>query len=153
MPATRLTIPSRILRQLALLGCLTLSSTGGAWAEPMQVYAAGSLVAALKDVIAASGIPAEAVAAPTFGPAGLLRKRIEDGEKADLYLSADLASPRRLVDAGRAKDVVPFARNTMCVLARADLGLTLDNLLDRLLKPDLRLATSTPGADPAGDYA
>ncbi|MCJ2066340.1 substrate-binding domain-containing protein [Methylobacterium sp. J-088] len=119
----------------------------------MQVYAAGSLVAALKDVIAASGIPAEAVAAPTFGPAGLLRKRIEDGEKADLYLSADLASPRRLVDAGRAKDVVPFARNTMCVLARADLGLTPDNLLDRLLKPDLRLATSTPGADPGGDYA
>ncbi|MCJ2049481.1 substrate-binding domain-containing protein [Methylobacterium sp. J-070] len=119
----------------------------------MRVYAAGSLVAALKDVIAASGLPAEAVVAPTFGPAGLLRQRIEDGEKADLYLSADLAGPRRLAAAGKAKDVVPFARNTLCVLARADLGLTSDNLLDQLLKPNLRLATSTPGADPGGDYA
>lgn len=119
----------------------------------MRVYAAGSLVAALKDVIAASGLPAEAVAPPTFGPAGLLRQRIEAGEKADLYLSADLASPRRLAAAGKARDVVPFARNTLCVYAQAGLGLTPDDLLDRLLKPDLRLATSTPVADPGGDYA
>jgi ABC-type molybdate transport system substrate-binding protein len=127
--------------------------TTGAWAEPVRIYAAGSLVAALKDVIAASGLPTETVAPPTFGPAGLLRQRIENGEKADLYLSADLASPRRLVGAGKARDVVPFARNRLCVYAHADLGLTPDNLLDRLLKPDLRLATSTPGADPGGDYA
>ncbi|WP_243972708.1 substrate-binding domain-containing protein [Methylobacterium sp. J-026] len=127
--------------------------TSGAWAEPVRVYAAGSLVAALKDVIAASGLPAEAVAAPTFGPAGLLRQRIEAGEKVDLYLSADFAGPRRLAAAGKAQNVVPFARNRLCVYARADLGLTSDNLLDRLLNPDLRLATSTPGADPGGDYA
>jgi ABC-type molybdate transport system substrate-binding protein len=119
----------------------------------VRIYAAGSLVAALKDVIAASGLPAEAIAPPTFGPAGLLRQRIEQGETADLYLSADLAGPRRLEQQGRAKAVVPFARNTLCVLARADLQLTPDNLLDRLLAPEVRLATSTPGADPGGDYA
>ena len=49
--------------------------------------------------------------------------------------------------------VVPFARNRMCVVAPAQLGLTADTLLDRLLSSDLRLATSTPGADPGGDYA
>jgi ABC-type molybdate transport system substrate-binding protein len=31
--------------------------------------------------------------------------------------------------------------------------LTADNLLDRMLDPAVRLATSTPGADPGGDYA
>ena len=143
----------RAVRAALLFGCVTLTSAGAAQAHPIRVYAAGSLVAALKDVIAASGLPTDAVAAPTFGPAGLLRQRIENGEKADLYLSADLAGPRRLAEAEKARDVVPFARNRLCVLARADLGLTPDNLLDRLLQPDLRLATSTPGADPGGDYA
>ena len=141
------------LGTLALVGIVAFAVVSSARAEPVRIYAAGSLVAALKDVIAASGLPSDAVAAPVFGPAGLLRQRIEGGEKADLFLSADLAGPRRLAEAGNARNVVPFARNTLCVLARADLGLTPDNLLDRLLEPDLRLATSTPGADPGGDYA
>jgi ABC-type molybdate transport system substrate-binding protein len=149
----RFSLSPRLLSRVALLGALAVVPVSAARAEPVRVYAAGSLVAALKDVIAAAGLPAEAVAAPTFGPAGLLRQRLEGGETADLYLSADLAGPRRLVEAGKAKAVVPFARNKLCVLARADLGLSPDNILDRLLKPDLRLATSTPGADPGGDYA
>jgi ABC-type molybdate transport system substrate-binding protein len=82
-----------------------------------------------------------------------MRQRIEGGKKADLLLSVDLAGPRRLAETGKARDVVPFARNKLCVLARADLGLTPVNLLDNLLKPDVRLATSAPGADPGGDYA
>jgi molybdate transport system substrate-binding protein len=41
----------------------------------------------------------------------------------------------------------------MCALGRTTLGLTPDNLLNRLLNPSVRLATSTPGADPGGDYA
>ncbi|MCJ2144405.1 MULTISPECIES: substrate-binding domain-containing protein [unclassified Methylobacterium] len=153
MSLARYSLPTRLLSRAALLGALALVHVSAARAEPVRVYAAGSLVAALKDVIAAAGMPAEAVAAPTFGPAGLLRQRLEGGETADLYLSADLAGPRRLAEAGKAKAVVPFARNKLCVLARADLGLTPDNLLDRLLMPNLRLATSTPGADPGGDYA
>jgi ABC-type molybdate transport system substrate-binding protein len=46
-----------------------------------------------------------------------------------------------------------FTRNRLCALGRSRLGLTQDNLLDRLLDPTVRLATSTPGADPGGDYA
>ncbi len=47
----------------------------------------------------------------------------------------------------------PFARNRMCVAALVRLGPTANNLLDRMLSPDVRLATSTPGGDPGGDYA
>src|SRR5262249_42625773 len=48
--------------------------------------------------------------------------------------------------------VVHFTRNRLCALARPTVGLTSSNMLDRLLDPSVRLATSTPGADPAGDY-
>ncbi len=119
-------------------------------AEPVTIYAAGSLGAVLPQIIEAAGLAADA-APPVFGPAGLLRQRLQAGEHADLFLSADMAQPRALATAANVL-VLPFARNRMCVLAPARLGLTADNLLDRMLSPGLRLATSTAGADPAGDY-
>lgn len=62
-----------------------------------------------------------------------------------------MAQPRALAAAGQP--VILFARNRMCALGRTGLGLTPENLLDRMLDPAVRLATSTPGADPGGDYA
>lgn len=152
MPVSKPAFRRRLHGVAVTLGLLGAIPALAASAEPVRVYAAGSLVAALNAVVAASGL-GDAVAKPVFGPAGLLRQRLESGESADLFLSADLAGPRSLVAQGKAKGVVPFARNTLCVLTRADLKLTPDTLLDRLLKPDLRLAISTPGADPGGDYA
>ncbi len=122
-------------------------------AEPLRIYAAGSLSGVVEDLVAASGLPATAVAPPVFGPAGLLRQRLESGEHADVFASADLAQPQRLVDAGQGGPVVPFARNRLCLVTRSALGVTPGTMLDRLLDPKLRLATSTPGADPGGDYA
>ncbi len=49
--------------------------------------------------------------------------------------------------------MIHFTRNRLCAIARAAVGLTPANMLDRLLDPAVRLATSTPGADPSGDYA
>jgi ABC-type molybdate transport system substrate-binding protein len=117
--------------------------------EPLRIYAAGSLAKALPPIIAASGVE---VAPPVFGPAGALGDRLLGGENADLFASADMAKPRA-VAAKRGGYVVAFARNRMCVASPKSLGLTQDNLLDRLLSPSLRLATSTPVVDPGGDYA
>ena len=83
----------------------------------------------------------------------MLRERLERGEPGDLFASADMGQPQRLAAAGRGTPVVLFARNRMCALGRGSLGLTEANLLDRLLDPAVKLATSTPGADPGGDYA
>ncbi len=143
----------RSLRPLIMLGvALTLAACGPARAaDPIRVYAAGSLGVVMPQLIAASGLPAGSVAPPVFGPAGLLRHRLQSGETADLFASADLAQPRAVVGESGAA-VVPFARNRMCVVAQGKLGLTQDTLLDHMLSPDMRLATSTPGADPAGDY-
>jgi ABC-type molybdate transport system substrate-binding protein len=144
-------MPKPRLATLAWFLCL-LGAGAGAKADPVRIYAAGSLGAVLPELIAASGLPEGAVAPPVFGPAGVLRQRLLAGEQADLFASADLAQPQA-VAAGKPALVVPFARNRMCVVAPAKLGLTRANLLDRMLSSKLRLATSTPGADPGGDYA
>ena len=46
-----------------------------------------------------------------------------------------------------------FARNRLCALARPGLDVTSATLLDRMLDPNVKLGTSTPRADPSGDYA
>ena len=88
-----------------------------------------------------------------LGPAGLLRERIEDGERPDLFLSANLAHPARLAEQGLAFPPVIFARNTMAAVVRSDAGFTTRNFIDRLLDPAVGIATSTPQKDPSGDYA
>ncbi len=143
------------MRALAAGLALAASAIGGtkAMAAPMQIYAAGSLSAAMQALIDASGQPRAAFAPPVFGPAGLLRERLEKGEHADLFASADMAQPARLAAGNPKIRVTPFTANRMCVISKKTLGLTAANILDKMLTPAVRLATSTPGADPGGDYA
>jgi molybdate transport system substrate-binding protein len=82
-----------------------------------------------------------------------MREKIEAGADIDLFASADMAQARRLAVGHPDRFVVNFTRNRLCAVARGAVGLTPANMLDRLLDPTVRLATSTPGADPAGDYA
>ncbi len=118
-------------------------------ADSLRVYAAGSLSGAFTEMLKDFPAPPDSVAAPVFGPSGVLRERIEHGEAADILASADMAQPRKLARAGQP--VIMFTRNRLCALGRP--RLTSDNLLDRMLDPAVRLATSTPGADLGGDYA
>jgi molybdate transport system substrate-binding protein len=46
-----------------------------------------------------------------------------------------------------------FTRNRLCGIAMAKVGLTSANFIDRLLDPAIKLGTSTPKADPGGDYS
>ena len=119
----------------------------------VRVFSAGSLRHAFPVIIdaftAATGIRISL----SLGPAGLLREQIEAGEEFDLFASANMTHPRRLVEIGMAEHVICFARNRLCVIARADLGLTTKNFVDVLADPGVKIGTSTPGGDPGGDYA
>jgi ABC-type molybdate transport system substrate-binding protein len=122
-------------------------------ADPVEILAAGSLRGVVSD-LAAAGKAAGIEVRSDFGGSGLLRERIEKGEKADLFLSADVGSPRKLQQQGRtALPVVVFARNRMCVVSRRSAGVTQQNLVDRLLAKGVRVKTSMPIVDPSGDYA
>jgi molybdate transport system substrate-binding protein len=148
-----MTIRIRQFTAAALLAACVMIPLRCAMAEPLRVYAAGSLTGAFTDIVKAFPAAEGDVAAPVFGPSGVLRQRIEHGDRADVFASADLEQPRTLARSRNGSFVVMFTRNRLCALGRASLGLTPENLLDRLLDPSVRLATSTPGADPGGDYA
>ncbi len=119
----------------------------------VRLLAAGSLTGAFtelaKTYTAKTGDAVEA----EFGPSGLLLQRIEAGAAIDLFASANMAHPEALARANRAASVVVFVRNELCGIARPEIGLTRANFLDRILDPGVKLGTSTPKADPGGDYA
>jgi molybdate transport system substrate-binding protein len=121
-------------------------------AEQLHVLAAGSLREVLGEIgnqyRKATGV--EIIAA--FGPSGVLREHIEKGERADLFMSADVGHPLTLLKEGLATRVVMFTRNKLCGFAMPPIGLTTVNFVDKLLDPAIKLGTSTPKADPGGDY-
>lgn len=146
----------RALGTMALLVVtLSLGGPGAArgQAEAVRLLAARSLRAALSEVAQAFTASAGVPVALEFGASGLLRERLERGEVGDVFASANMEHPQALARSGKAGPVVLFARNRLCALARAEVGLTWDTLLDRMLDPGVTLGTSTPRADPAGDYA
>jgi molybdate transport system substrate-binding protein len=122
-------------------------------ADTLRVTGAGNLTAAFGDLLRRFPAGADTIAAPEFGPSGLMREKIETGLDADLFASADMQQARRLAAGHPERSVIHFTRNRLCAIARTAVGLTAANMLDRLLDPAVRLATSTPGADPGGDYA
>jgi molybdate transport system substrate-binding protein len=142
----------RRLPALALLAFVATSPA--AQPEPVQVFAAGSLRGVVSELAAEAGPVLGVAVQPSFGGSGAMRERIEKGEPADLLMSADLGSPRKLAAQGRTTvPVIAFARNRMCIVSRRSANVTAANLIDRMLAEGVRLKTSTPIADPSGDYA
>jgi molybdate transport system substrate-binding protein len=146
-------------------------------AQPFDVYAAGSLREAMQalesayrteqpastpkntDAAAATTAtkkvnetPRESIAKFLFGPSGKLRERIEAGDKPALFASASPTHTERLQKAGLLRSSNVFAGNALCVMARPGFSLNGKNVFDVLLDNDVTLGTSTPGADPSGDY-
>src|SRR5215467_4823011 len=129
-----------------------LAMMGPAAGETLQLYAAGSLKNALDGVIKAYEATSAQKVEVKYGASGLLKIEISDGAKADIFASANMEHPQALHAEKKSGPVLRFARNELCALVKP--GLTIDSttLLERMLDPNVKLATSTPKADPAGDY-
>ncbi|MGL5385394.1 MAG: substrate-binding domain-containing protein [Serratia sp. (in: enterobacteria)] len=119
----------------------------------ITLFAAGSLRLAFTSLLAEFEQQTGQRVEATFGPAGLLRQRIEQGERPQIFASANLEHPQRLVANGIAQAVQPFTRNRLCATVRNIPALTQPDLLTLLCDPQWRVGTSTPVADPSGDYA
>jgi molybdate transport system substrate-binding protein len=121
-------------------------------AETVLVYAAGSLRPAFTEI----GRNFEADAGTSvqfeFGASGLLKDRIVAGEPAQVFASANTEHPQELLKTGKAQSVAVFARNQLCALVAPTVPADVD-LLAAMLNPTVKLGTSTPKADPSGDYA
>lgn len=121
--------------------------------QPLSVYAAGSLREVLCEIAAEHEAQTGQVVSLTLGASGLLRERIERGEPAAVFASADTGHPQRLAERGGWSAPAVFVRNHLCALTTERVHTTPERLLDTLLDPAIRIGTSTPGADPSGDYA
>ena len=120
--------------------------------DPIVVYAAGSLRDAMGDLAWTFASATDTLVRTAYGFSGVLRARIEAGEKVDLFASADQGHPARLLAQGLATGVATFARNALSLVALPRVGLTAANLLDRLLDRDLVIGVFPPVDDPLGDY-
>jgi len=138
--------------KLAMLATM-VAMTGPAAAEVVRLYAAGSLKSALTGVASAYEASTGNKVEMKYGPSGVLKQEIAQGAKADIFASANMEHPQALFDEKKSGPVQRFARNTLCALVKPGLVADSASLLERMLDPGVALATSTPKADPSGDYA
>ncbi|MGD1105835.1 MAG: molybdate ABC transporter substrate-binding protein [Terracidiphilus sp.] len=143
----------------ALFALLTLAPLSAQ--APLRVAAAADLEPVLPPILdqfqRATGIHAEA----TYQASAMLTAQIENGAPFDVFLSADLSFPKRLIDdgladaAGSADSSTPitYARGTLVLWARTDSHLPFPSL-DLLRSPALnRLAIANPDRAPYGRAA
>jgi molybdate transport system substrate-binding protein len=127
----------------------------------LRVAAAADLEPVLPPILSefehASGIHAEA----TYQASAMLTTEIQNGAPFDLFLSADLSYPKRLIDAGLADAAgstdsttpVTYAKGTLVLWERKDSKLPPPSL-DLLRNPNLtRLAIANPDRAPYGRAA
>jgi molybdenum ABC transporter molybdate-binding protein len=138
---------------VALSACSSLGTPAVTPAPlTLEVYAAGSLRGALTAIAKDYEVATGQKITLSFGASGLLRERIEKGESAHVFASADTDHPQRLARQGGWQAPTVFVRNTLCALTSDKINATPDMLLATLLQPTVRLGTSTPKSDPSGDY-
>jgi molybdate transport system substrate-binding protein len=120
-----------LLGAVALVGC---SASGAVSAAPspaaststatiaLTIYGAASLAGVLDNVKTAyeAAVPGSKLTISTDSSAALATQ-IEQGAPADVFLAADTATPKKLVDGGfAAGDAVAFAGNELIVIVPSD---------------------------------
>jgi molybdate transport system substrate-binding protein len=151
-PIPEMTANWNISMRTLLVAFVVALAWASASAADIRVMAAGSLKDAFTAIFADYGKKYGSGFVPVWGPSGVLRERLTNGEEFDVFASAALPHAQALTDAGLAGPSVLFARNALCIVTGADSPLDTGNLIETLLKPEIRIGTSTPVADPAGDY-
>jgi molybdenum ABC transporter molybdate-binding protein len=142
-----------LTRLMALLPMVAVMTAPTLAADPVLLHAAGSLRAASTDAATAFEAATGTKVQSTFGASGTLKNEIAGGARAEVFASANMEHPQALAAAKKSGPVVLFARNRLCALAKPGLAVQSATLLDRMLDPNVKLGSSTPVADPSGDYA
>ena len=117
---TRLVTPIACL-VLLLGGCRPASGASVASAPTLTVFAAASLGDALGAIGTAYAAATGTAIVLSTESSTALRTQIEQGARADVFLSADTTNPAALVAAGLADGpAVPFAGNRLAIVVPAE---------------------------------
>ncbi|HEY1803507.1 MAG TPA: molybdate ABC transporter substrate-binding protein [Terracidiphilus sp.] len=135
--------------------------------EPLRVAAAADLEPVLPPILVQFEKNTSIHAVVTYQSSATLTTQIENGAPFDVFLSADLSFPKRLIDAGLAygtavangmdiaheNNPITYARGTLVLWTRKDSGLPPPSL-SLLRSPALkRLAIANPDRAPYGRAA
>ena len=137
---------------LKFIGVTSVLLVMHAWAGEPRIFAAGSLRLAMSELIETYAATGGQRFEPVYGPSGALRKQIENGDVPEIFASASPEHTEALHQAGIMRQASMFAHNSLCLMARPGISLDRQNMIDLVLDPKIRLGTSTPISDPAGDY-
>jgi molybdate transport system substrate-binding protein len=147
-------------RVFAIVACLALVAPGLGCAEarPITVFAASSLIDALNQVADAYAKAGHVRPVFSFAASSVLARQIEQGARADLYVSADVAWMAYMA---QRKLIVPASRvsllgNTLVLVAphSSAMNLKITPGFDLLGALDGgKLAMGDPANVPAGVYA
>lgn len=115
-------------------------------ATELQVYAAASLKKALAKAKAAyEAANAGVTLTVSTDSSAALEAKIEQGAPADVFLSADTANPKKLVDGGfAAGDVVTFAGNKLTIIVPAANPASIASPVD-LARPGVKVIAAADG--------
>ena len=101
---------------------LLLSTSAFAQKRTINIAAAADLQPLLPAVLAEFQASSGVIARAAYGSSATLATQIINGAPFDLFLSADMTFPQRVIDAGAAKSAkpVPYARGTLVLWERKD---------------------------------
>jgi molybdate transport system substrate-binding protein len=125
-------------------------------APDVRIAAAADLQAALPELVARFQKETNLRVQVTFGSSGNFYAQIQNGAPFDVYLSADIDYPRRLLDAGLGEPgtLMPYAVGRIVLWTRRDSGIDVTRglvvLLDAAVK---RIAIANPEHAPYGRAA
>lgn len=136
-------VSRRSLAVLLLPAMLLLTACGGGGdRESVHVFAASSLQDVLPVVMAGfeRGHPGVALSYQ-FAGSQTLATQIEEGARADIFISANPDQAERLLARGHATEAATLIENELVIAARADSGIVS---LDDLGRPGVRIAIGAP---------
>ncbi|MDA0366210.1 MAG: molybdate ABC transporter substrate-binding protein, partial [Chloroflexi bacterium] len=136
-------VSRRSLAVLLLPAVLLLTACGGGGdRESVHVFAASSLQDVLPVVLAGfeRGHPG-VVLSYQFAGSQTLATQIEEGARADIFISANPDQAERLLARGHATEAATLIENELVIAARADSGIAS---LDHLGRPGVRIAIGAP---------
>ena len=151
------------MRRFVLLVAVVAIATAGsrltrisAQTRTLTVAAASDLQAALPEVVKGFEREAKAIVTVSFGSSGNFFAQIQNGAPYDVFLSADIDYPRRLVASGHAdaSSLYQYATGRIVLWTRKDSGVDIRGGLRSLTGVQVtRIAIANPKYAPYGRAA
>jgi len=147
----------RSFLRMAAMAFLFLFAVSAAAAQQLRVAAAADLQFAMKDLAASYEAKTKQSVAVTYGSSGNFSTQIENGAPFDLFFSADISYPQKLIDAGLAdrQTLYSYAFGRLALWAPAGSHLNLaEKGFPALLDPQIqKIAIANPEHAPYGRAA